>query len=331
MALPPGSDNVTSQTPGITLRNTKANTRLAGQIMLKVVLLGLTIIAILGIAFFGIFYLPLPDKTARLAVGEEKWVTRDDRIIAYYVQGSGPLVILLASLGREASDFNELATDLMGNGYRTVAIEPPGIGRSTLPSEDLTLWDLADDVDAVALEERAGTVTQKVFILGHAFGNRVARTFAARHTEDVAATLLIAAGGKQSIEQKAATALRNCFNPLRSSKQRLADIRYGFFSGDNVIPPHWQVGWHRHTATMQGKATASTPSEEWWDAGGTPLLVVQADADRIAPKQDTADLLAQEFGDRVTVALINNAGHALLPEQPQAVSEAILNYLQSLN
>jgi len=40
------------------------------------------------------------------------------------------------------------------------------------------------------------------------------------------------------------------------------------------------------------------------------------------------EALKQEFGDRVTLVEIDNAGHAMLPEQPDAVARAVLGYLR---
>ena len=39
----------------------------------------------------------------------------------------------------------------------------------------------------------------------------------------------------------------------------------------------------------------------------------------------------EEFGaNRVTIVSIPNAGHALLPEQPAAVAEALVRYMEQL-
>ena len=57
------------------------------------------------------------------------------------------------------------------------------------------------------------------------------------------------------------------------------------------------------------------------------MLVVQGDADRIAPRADSADVLAADYPDRVTIALVERAGHALLPERPDAIAEAIIRFL----
>lgn len=268
-------------------------------------------------------HLPLPDARARQNIGQEKIIQRDARAISYYVNGDGPAIILHASAGREASDFNELVSDLVVAGYRTIAVEAPGIGRSGLSQEEMTLWDMADDIAAILAEEGESETA----LIGHAFGNRVVRAFAARFPEKAKAVIIIAAGGKRPIPEAANTALRNAFDPRRSRAKRLEDVRYAFFAGDNPVPDYWRVGWYRHTAKLQGKTKTNTDSTKWWGAGNRPMLIVQAGADRIAPKEDTADLLKEEFGDQVEIALIENAGHALLPEQPEAISEAILDYL----
>jgi hypothetical protein len=37
-----------------------------------------------------------------------------------------------------------------------------------------------------------------------------------------------------------------------------------------------------------------------------------------------------EFGSRVTIAVIPNASHALIPEQPKAVIEALAQWIKTL-
>jgi pimeloyl-ACP methyl ester carboxylesterase len=56
-------------------------------------------------------------------------------------------------------------------------------------------------------------------------------------------------------------------------------------------------------------------------------MILQALEDVIASKADTSDLLKERFGNRLDVILVEKAGHALLPEQPEIVSTAILDFL----
>ena len=47
------------------------------------------------------------------------------------------------------------------------------------------------------------------------------------------------------------------------------------------------------------------------------------------PEESRNDL-KNEFGDRVTLAIIPNSSHALLPEQPAAVVQAIAGWVRKL-
>jgi len=89
-------------------------------------------------------------------------------------------------------------------------------------------------------------------------------------------------------------------------------------------------GWDAEIATRQGKMKNMPIGENtgWEAAGGVPMLVVQAAEDRIAPKADTADMLAARYPRQVQVVMIENAGHALLPEQPDAVAKAVIDYIK---
>jgi pimeloyl-ACP methyl ester carboxylesterase len=40
--------------------------------------------------------------------------------------------------------------------------------------------------------------------------------------------------------------------------------------------------------------------------------------------------MKHEFGDRVSVAVIPNASHALIPEQPKAVVDALTTWIKRL-
>ena len=65
-------------------------------------------------------------------------------------------------------------------------------------------------------------------------------------------------------------------------------------------------------------------------AGGTaPILYLQPDQDPLGHVED-----AQEFkralGERVTIVVIGNASHAVIAEQPDAVSDALIAYARTI-
>lgn len=282
------------------------------------------VLLVLG-AIFWALWMPLPNAKARNAIGEEQVLSVEDRMLSYYVRGEGPPVLLLASLGREASDFNELVQSLNSAGYRTIAFEAHGIGRSDLPETEFDLLEVADDVAKVVEQEIAASET--VIVIGHAFGNRVARAYATRNDERVQAIVLIASGGRKPIPPEARASLAAIFDPRRTFAQRKADVDFAFFAEGNAIPDYWTRGWHTSTALWQ--ADAAVQAYEHWGGGGTkPMLILQAGEDEIAPPKDAGIPLAREFPDRAKLVMVRGAGHAFLPERPVKVANEIIAFIE---
>ncbi len=240
------------------------------------------------------------------------------------IDGTGPLVVMIASLGRPAEDFDDLARHVVTAGFMAVRIQPRGIGRSTGPMQDQTLFDLA--ADAAFMIESLGA---PAILIGHAFGQREARALAASRPDLVRAVVLLAAGGKVPIPEKARLALLGCFDETLTPAQHLTNVRDAFFAEGNDATV-WRDGWHTETARLQSTATQATPLAEWWGAGTAPLLVVQALADAIALPENGRALKA-EFSPRVTLVEIEGAGHALLPEQPEKIAQAVIPFLKALS
>jgi len=266
-----------------------------------------------------------PGDMARAPVGETWTYESGSTHLKAYRSGSGPEIVMFASAGREASDFNELATSLTAAGYAVTLFEAPGINGVQSTADAPTLFDLADDA-AIYLETR----DTPVVVLGHAFGNRLARAVATRHPDKVRGVILLAAGGLKPIPEKAAAALSQSFDPGLTPEQHREAVRYGFFADGNEIPDYWLRGWHVDTVRLQGAATRSVDSKLWWTAGGKPLLVISGRQDTIAPPSDTIDLLEAELGDQVTAVRIDGAGHGLLPEVPDEIAAEITDWLTGL-
>jgi pimeloyl-ACP methyl ester carboxylesterase len=122
-----------------------------------------------------------------------------DARLTYFLQGpaQGETVVLLPGMGRGADEFRELAAALNKAGYRTVAIQPRGIGRSGPILTNPTYDQFADDVALVLKDIPGGIAGGKAHVLGYEFGNRVARMYAVRYPERVGSLILLACGGQE--------------------------------------------------------------------------------------------------------------------------------------
>ena len=165
------------------------------------------------------------------------------------VSGDGPPVVLIPSLGRGATDFDDLAGRLAAAGYRAIAPEPRGIGGSTGSIDGLTMVDLAGDVGAVVTSLEAAPAT----LVGHAFGNRVARMTATEHPELVESLVLLACGGAVPPAPEHAAALRLVFDTTVSDEKHLEAVNTAFFAPGNDASV-WFGGWYGDVAQAQGKA-----------------------------------------------------------------------------
>jgi pimeloyl-ACP methyl ester carboxylesterase len=238
--------------------------------------------------------------------------------------GEGPLVVLLPSLGRGATDFADLAAALIDRGYRVLCPQPRGIGRSVGPMQGNTLHELAADIAFILRRENGGPA----IAAGHAFGQKVARALAADHPELARAVIMLAGAGRAPIPEHVRLAILVCGDYSKSDTERIAALNTAFFASGND-PTVWLAGWYPATKAMELEAEKSTPLDEFIGAGRAPILDVQAEEDTVVPPSARQDL-KNELGDRVTIAIIPRAGHALLPEQPAAVADAVDSYIRGL-
>ena len=289
---------------------------------LATVLLTALIIGIIGVLWLN--YTPLPGSMARTPFGATEIIETPSAKIVMHKAGEGPEVVMFASAGREASDFNELAEELVRQGFAVTLFEAPGINGAKASIAEPTLYDLAADVHTY-LELNP----EPVFVVGHAFGNRLARAVAHKYPNKVRGIVLIAAGGLRPIPEAARDALAECFDFRVPHLQRIASVRYAFFADGNPVPDYWMRGWYARTAQLQGAATAAVDSAEWWSGGGQPMLVISGLQDTIAPPEDTIDLLEADYPDQVTAVRIEQAGHAMLPEAPAQIAVEVSNWLAS--
>lgn len=286
---------------------------------------------------------------SRSCVGVRKeFISPIGSTVTYYTleqpmkHDSNPLVLVfLASAGREASDFNELAESLNVAGYYCVLVQAPLIDGSNCAKENPNLFDLAQDLPLEAIrtakkDSSTGIPTSFVFI-GHAYGNRVTRAAATLFPKSTAGVILLAAGGKRPVPIQAREALRKCFDHTITTHEHREAVKYAFFARCNgsrtaTIPEHWVTDWHSSTAQVQFAATRNTACDEWWSAGDTaPILAIAGNQDTIAPVSDSIDVLESELvAGRVTTLRLEGAGHALLPEQPERIATTVRDWLSHL-
>jgi pimeloyl-ACP methyl ester carboxylesterase len=248
-----------------------------------------------------------------------------DAVLEAVIEGAGAAVVLLPAGGAHVSYLAPLAQRLTAAGFRTVAVNFRGVGTSTGTLDGLTLHHLAADVAGVIEALAAGPA----HIVGHAFGNRVARCLATDRPDRVRRVVLLAAGGWVPTDPEARQAVDRLRHETLTAAERLALRQAAYLSpvsdprllAQVESSPRWAAG------DLTEAISQATPVAEWWAGGTAPILVVQGLDDRRAPPSN-GWALRDQVGDRVRVVDLPRAGHFLVLEQPQAVADAVTAFLR---
>jgi len=272
-------------------------------------------------ALFGLMIMLPPSQASAEHVRE--LMKYGDVAIDVIIDGNGPAIVLLPSLARDSEDYDAVARGLANAGYRVLRPQPRGIGRSRGPMRNISLHDLAMDVAEVITRLGAG----RAVLVGHAYGNWVARMTAVDHPQLVRGVVIAAAAAKQYAPELT-VAVTKAGDPALPDRERLEALRFAFFAPGNDATV-WLTGWHPEVRDSQRAAVAAVKQDEWWSGGSAPLLDLQAAQDPFKPETKRSEM-KDEFGDRVTLVVIDNASHALIPEQPKAVVNALVAWVSLL-
>ncbi len=230
------------------------------------------------------------------------------------IQGDGPPVVVLPSLGRTVDDFAHLSERLAASGYRVIGLQPRGLQGSSAALTNISLIDLAKDVATVIKANGDGPAA----IVGHDFGGQIARATATKFPRMVRHLVLLATPGPEPPRPEPATAHRRVFITSLTMEEHLEAVAVAFFADGND-PVAWVDGWYPLVAAAQLEAQQRTPTKDWSTGGTADTLIIRPQYDRMVSAESTR-LLANELGGKVSLLEIPDAGHALLPEQPEAVA-----------
>lgn len=257
--------------------------------------------------------------------GESRVIGADGVEIEIFLYGDkgDETLIIAAGNARPAAQLDELATKISRSGIRVVTYNYRTIGASTGPRDALTLHDLADDVwriaDALSLE--------KVHLAGKTFGNRVMRTASSDYPERTLSIILIGAGG--GMPDKEVQALyRRWADPdtPREEWQRLHGELMFAPGNEHLASRSAALGSYPAVAAAQGRAMRATPSQEWINGGGAPMLVLSCLHDRLAVPEN-ALLFAKSRKDAQFVG-IPGCAHNMIFERPDEIVQQMVAFIK---
>lgn len=270
------------------------------------------------------------DTTPRLE--ETSYLSRPEGRIAYDVDGTGPLVVLVPGMGDLRATYRFVAPILRDAGYRVAATDLRGHG--DCDSTFATYSDTETSADVVALIEKLGG---PAVVVGNSMGAAAAVISAAERPELVSGLVLIGPfvrNARMSGMQR--LLLRVAMTPLwaaaawKSYLPRLyAGRRPGDFDAyrDRVVASLRRPGYAR--AFSRTTRVSHDPAEARLSAVTAPTLVVMGDKDPdfADPKAEAAWIAQTLRGEAV---IVPEAGHYPQSQQPEITADAVLQFLRGL-
>lgn len=257
-------------------------------------------------------------------------------LLAFTEQGSGPVVVLLHGFPLSRVMWAEQIRSLSAS-HRVIAPDLRGHGESPAPDAVYTMDSMADDV--VELLDGLG-VAEPVVVGGLSMGGYVALAMALKHPARLRALMLIdtraAADSPEAAEQREVTAqsVLKAGNP----GAMIAAMIPKLFGKTTLAQHPDRVGPMRDdmektsasgvVGALRGMAVRPDRREQLAEIT-VPTLVVVGEDDVIAPP-DEARAIADALPDG-RLEIIPAAGHLSPYENPQAVDEVVLRFLQGLS
>ena len=244
--------------------------------------------------------------------------------------GGGPTVLMLHGIGGGHLAFAPQVETLASSGYRAVAWDMPGYGRSA-PIEPYTFKGLAESCIALIEALNCGDVT----LVGHSMGGMVAQEVMARRPELVNKLVLSATspafGNNDGAWQREFIAQRTA--PLDAGKTmaELAETLMPQMIGPGALPE----GVHLATHCM-GMVPASTYRRALealvtFDRRAdllrinVPTLLLAGEFDKVAPPAVMKKMAGAIAGS--TYLELKGAGHIANLEVPEDFDGLLLNFL----
>jgi len=267
----------------------------------------------------------MTETTSALHLRHEQFTIRGLRIHAQ-IRGEGEPLLLYSGIWGEVRLWERLLPHLPG--FQTIAFDPPGIGRSQMPSFPLTMWELAGFGQTV-LDELG---LESAHVLGASFGGAVAQQMAFSHPRRVRRLVLVSTSFGGFAMPGHPQALWHFIHPRAYHPERLERVAGDMFGGRLRAEPELVRSMHikRPTDTLAALYRMAPlfgwTSLPWLCAIRQPTLVIAGDDDPITPLVNHRVIAA--LMPRATLRVMKGGGHLVLMDSAEQVGPLITSFLR---
>lgn len=267
--------------------------------------------------------------------------TADGTRLFYNDWGAGRPVVLIHGWPLDADMWEYQSPDLVAAGYRVIAYDRRGFGRSDQPATGYDYDTLADDLKAVMEELDLNEATLVGFSMG---GGEVARYLSRHGAARIASAVLISAvtpcllHGPDNPDGVPASVFAEMTEGLRTDRPNfLAAFGKQFYGAGllNFQVSNELLAWTAGVAMLASpiatmacvKAFAETDFRGDMAAFTVPTLIIHGDADATVPIDKSAALAARMIPDAL-FRVYEDAPHGLFFTEKHRLNPDLLVFLE---
>ncbi|HXZ77023.1 MAG TPA: alpha/beta fold hydrolase [Streptosporangiaceae bacterium] len=239
--------------------------------------------------------------------------------------GEGEPLLLFSGVWGEVGLWDGLLPHLPG--FRTIAFDPPGIGRSQMPAFPLTMHALVRFGTAV-LDDLG---IESAHVLGASFGGAVAQQMAISHPGRVRRLVLVSTSFGAFAKPGKLSAFWHFAHPLSYHPPRLERVAGNMFGGrlrnepELVRTMHIRRPDNAWAAMYRLAPLFGWTSLPWLWAIRHPTLVVAGDDDPITPLVNHR--IIATLVPRARLHIVRGGGHLVLLDSAPKVAPVITGFL----
>ncbi len=270
-----------------------------------------------------------------------KYLNINQYKVAYLDEGQGDTILFIHGLSTNSYSFFTLYPLLLNKGYRIIAIDLLGYGKSDKPDLNYTIFSHRD----VLATFMKSLKIKKVNLVGHSMGSAIGMLLSLKYKNLVNKLILLAPGGLNRIPESIIQYLRNNYNEEIGSRYENPAVAESYFKSisyfhntylhqfiqfrkNEMLKKNWVKTYQAIRRSFFSLLESSNFIINQVDEVSTSTLVLLAENDAIVPLEKVRNNIVRHNNDW-KVKIIKKANHMIQFDQPQLVCKEIIQFISN--